>query len=71
MSRLPSFTASRYVVRHGTKRVAKVALIGASALRAAMLIQDAVLKVYPGAPHGLAATHGETLSADPLAFLEA
>jgi non-heme chloroperoxidase len=44
--------------------------IGASALRSAKLVQNATLKIYEGAPHGLAYTHKEQLNADLLAFLE-
>ncbi|KAA0945698.1 MULTISPECIES: alpha/beta hydrolase [unclassified Pseudomonas] len=36
---------------------------------AASLIKGAELKVYPGAPHGFAATHAQTLNEDLLAFL--
>jgi len=36
----------------------------------AKLIKGAVLKVYPGAPHGLTATHQDRVNADPLAFLK-
>ena len=45
--------------------------IGASALSAAKLVKHAILKVYPGAPHGLADTHKDQLNADLLAFLKA
>lgn len=31
--------------------------------------QDATLKIYPGAPHGLADTHKEQLNADLLAIV--
>jgi non-heme chloroperoxidase len=44
--------------------------IGASALRSAKLIRNATLKVYPGAPHGLATTHKDQFNADLLAFIE-
>jgi len=47
----------------------KIVPIGASALHAAALIRNATLKVYPGAPHGLADTHKDELNADLLAFL--
>jgi non-heme chloroperoxidase len=30
----------------------------------------ATLKIYPGAPHGLAATHKDQLNADLLAFFK-
>ncbi len=45
--------------------------IGAAALRSAKLIKNATLKVYPGAPHGLADTHKDQLNTDLLAFLKA
>jgi non-heme chloroperoxidase len=42
-----------------------------SALKSAQLVKDATLKVYPGAPHGLANTtaYKDTFNADLLAFL--
>jgi non-heme chloroperoxidase len=45
--------------------------IGASAHSAAKLVKNATLKVYVGAPHGLADTHKDQLNADLLAFLTA
>lgn len=45
--------------------------IGASAHSAAKLVKNATLKVYSGAPHGLADTHKDQLNADLLAFLTA
>jgi non-heme chloroperoxidase len=42
-----------------------------SALKAAALLQDATLKVYPGFPHGMCTTHAETINADLLAFINA
>ncbi|MDO8341088.1 MAG: alpha/beta hydrolase [Candidatus Woesebacteria bacterium] len=44
--------------------------IGASALRAAKLVENAVLKVYAGAPHGLIQTHKSQVNADLLEFLK-
>ena len=44
--------------------------IGAAALRSAKLVKNAMLKIFSGAPHGLAATHQDQLNADLLAFLE-
>ena len=35
------------------------------------LVRDAVLKLYPGAPHGLTATHEDQVDADLREFLEA
>jgi non-heme chloroperoxidase len=43
--------------------------ICASALASATIIKSAILKVYPGAPHGLTDTHKEQLNTDLLAFL--
>ena len=45
--------------------------IGASAHSAAKLVKNATLKIYAGAPHGLADTHKDQLNADLLAFLTA
>jgi non-heme chloroperoxidase len=42
---------------------------GASAYAASKLIKNATLKIYAGAPHGLANTHKDQLNADLLAFL--
>jgi non-heme chloroperoxidase len=44
--------------------------IQASALLSSKLIERATLKVYPGAPHGLMATHQEQLNRDLLAFIQ-
>jgi len=43
--------------------------IAASAMRSSKIVPNAVLKVYPGAPHGLTATHADQFNADLLAFL--
>jgi len=43
--------------------------IGAAGLRSAKLVKHATLKIYPGAPHGLAYTHKDRLNTDLLAFL--
>jgi pimeloyl-ACP methyl ester carboxylesterase len=43
--------------------------IGASALASVKLVKNATLKIYPGAPHGLADTHKDQLNADLLDFL--
>ena len=45
--------------------------IGPSARAAARLVPQATLKVYAGAPHGLADTHKRQLNADLLAFARA
>jgi non-heme chloroperoxidase len=43
--------------------------IVASALASSRLVKDATLKIYEGAPHGIADTHKDQLNADLLAFL--
>jgi len=43
--------------------------IGPSSLAAARLVAGSTLKVYPGAPHGLCATHKDQVNDDLLSFL--
>jgi non-heme chloroperoxidase len=45
--------------------------IKASAEKTAKIIKGAQLKVYPGAPHGLAQTESDKFNADVLAFIQA
>jgi len=45
--------------------------IDASARRTATLVNKAVLKVYPGAPHGMCTTLKDQINADLLAFIQA
>lgn len=44
--------------------------IDAAGRMSAKIVKDATLKVYPGAPHGLAVTHQDQLNADLLAFVK-
>jgi non-heme chloroperoxidase len=44
--------------------------IGASAQLSAKLVKNAELKVYPGLPHGMCATHPEVINPDLLAFIK-
>ncbi|MFA6232400.1 MAG: alpha/beta hydrolase [Rhodanobacter sp.] len=44
--------------------------IEASAMLSAKIVKDATLKIYPGAPHGLATTHQDQLNVDLLAFIK-
>jgi len=44
--------------------------IGASALRSSKVVKNATLKIYTGAPHGLAYTHKDQLNADLLEFIK-
>ncbi|WP_346281178.1 alpha/beta hydrolase [Pseudonocardia sp.] len=43
--------------------------IGAAGLASSQLVKDATLKVYEGAPHGVADTHKDQLNADLRDFL--
>jgi non-heme chloroperoxidase len=45
--------------------------INPTAMRSSKLIENATLKVYQGAPHGLTATHQEQFNADLLTFIKA
>ncbi len=44
--------------------------IGASALLSSKLVKNSTLKVYPGAPHGMATTLADQVNADLLAFFK-
>ena len=44
--------------------------IDASAYKSSELVEDATLKVYEGAPHGLPITHKDRPDEDLLAFLK-
>lgn len=44
--------------------------IAASAQKTVKIVKDATLKVYPGAPHGLAQTEPEKFNSDVLAFIK-
>jgi non-heme chloroperoxidase len=43
--------------------------IGASAEKSATLVRDSILKIYPGAPHGLFATHKDEFNSDLMDFI--
>jgi non-heme chloroperoxidase len=45
--------------------------IGAAAMLSSKLVKNATLKIYEGAPHGLATTHASQLNADLLEFIQA
>ena len=48
----------------------QVVPIAAAAIRSSKLIENAILKVYAGAPHGIAYTHKDRLNDDLLTFLK-
>jgi len=45
--------------------------IGSSAMLSSKLVKGSVLKVYPGAPHGMCSTHKDQINEDLLAFIKA
>jgi len=45
--------------------------IGASAMLSAKLVKGAMLKIYPGAPHGMCSTLKDRVNAELLAFMKA
>ncbi|WP_026154285.1 alpha/beta fold hydrolase [Rhizobium leguminosarum] len=45
--------------------------IAAAGLKSAKIVVNATLKVYPGAPHGLAQTQAEKFNADVMTFIKA
>jgi non-heme chloroperoxidase len=57
------------LIRHSNDH--QIVPIGAAALQSAKLVKNATLKIYSGAPHGLAYTHKNQLNADLLEFLKA
>jgi non-heme chloroperoxidase len=44
--------------------------IGASALLSSKIVKGAILKVYPGLPHGMCSTHKDQINEDLLAFIK-
>ena len=56
------------LVMHGDDD--QVVPIAVSALRSAKIIKDAILKVYPGLPHGMCQTHKDLINADLLQFIQ-
>jgi hypothetical protein len=44
--------------------------IGAAGLMSAKIVKGAILKIYPGAPHGLPITLQDKLNADLLGFIK-
>jgi non-heme chloroperoxidase len=56
------------LVMHGDDD--QIVPIGASAQMSAKLVKGAVLKVYPGLPHGMCSTHPEIINPDLLDFIK-
>jgi non-heme chloroperoxidase len=58
-------------VRPSSERLGpQIVPIIAAALKSSVLVKNSTLKVYPGAPHGLAGAFEEEFNADLLEFLE-
>ena len=55
------------LVMHGEDD--QVVPIAISALRSAKIIKNAILKAYPGLPHGMCQTHKDLINADLLEFI--
>ncbi|MEJ8822998.1 alpha/beta hydrolase [Variovorax humicola] len=56
------------LVMHGDDD--QIVPIGASAMLSAKLLKKPTLKVYPGLPHGMCATHSDLVNADLLAWIQ-
>jgi non-heme chloroperoxidase len=56
------------LVMHGDDD--QIVPIKASSLRTAKLVKNAVLKVYPGLPHGMPRTHPDQINPDLLSFFK-
>ncbi|MGZ8225394.1 MAG: alpha/beta fold hydrolase [Methylococcaceae bacterium] len=63
---LKKFDIATLIIHGGDDQIVPV---DASAHASYKLIKNAVLKIYPGAAHGLADTHKDELNADLLAFI--
>jgi non-heme chloroperoxidase len=44
--------------------------VAASALLSSKIVKDAILKIYPGAPHGMCSTLKDRVNGDLLTFIE-
>ncbi len=49
----------------------QIVLLADSSLLSAKLVKGAILKVYPGLPHGMCSTHKDQINADLLSFIQA
>jgi non-heme chloroperoxidase len=64
---LKKFDVSTLIIHGDDDQIVPIAAAG---LRSAKLVKNSILKIYAGAPHGLADTHKEQLNADLLAFIK-
>jgi non-heme chloroperoxidase len=56
------------LILHGDQD--QIVPIADSALLSSKIVKNAVLKIYPGAPHGMSVTRADEVNADLLAFLQ-
>jgi non-heme chloroperoxidase len=63
---LAKFDVPTLIVHGGDDQIVP---IGTSALMSSKLVKGSILKVYEGAPHGLASTHADRRNADLLEFI--
>lgn len=63
---LKKFDVPTLILHGGDDQVVPVDL---TARRSAEIIKDAVLKIYPGLPHGMPQTHKDLINEDLLAFV--
>ncbi len=64
---LKKFDVPTLIVHGGDDQIVA---IGPSAYASSKLVENATLKVYEGAPHGLPVTHTDRLNEDLLVFLK-
>jgi non-heme chloroperoxidase len=64
---LKKFTVPTLIIHGDDDQIVPIA---DSAMLSSKLVKGATLKIYPGAPHGLTATHKDKFNADLLAFLK-
>ena len=55
------------LIAHGDDQIVPIVAAAAKSIK---LVENATLKVYPGAPHGLTGAHEQEFNADLLAFLK-
>ena len=65
---LKKFDVPTLIIHGDDDQVVPIAI---SALRSAKIVKNAILKVYPGLPHGMCQTHKDLINADLLEFIQA
>jgi pimeloyl-ACP methyl ester carboxylesterase len=67
-SKLSGYQAQPKLIMHGDDD--QIVPIANSAFLSAKIINNAILKVYPGLPHGMCQTHKDLINADLLEFIQ-